>query len=275
MVPVVLGAAAGYAAAVGTLFALQDRLVFRAADTPPPARRLPPGTQRWQIEVARDTVIRGVHLRPRAGDGGAVMLGFGGNAANAQDLALFLHERLVEQHVVVFHYRGYAPSQGRPSEAALTGDALTIFDETAARLGGLPAVALGFSLGSGVAAHLAAERPVQGAVLVTPFDSVLEVARQRHWWAPVRPLLRHRFESHVKLRGKPVPVAVLAAERDEVVPPERTAALLRELPRTVFHRTFAGASHASLYDAADFTPTLRAAVAAVQQAATGGLASVA
>ncbi len=267
------GAAAGYAAAVGALYALQDRLVFPAHATPEPSRRLPTGAAHWQVEVARDVVVRGVHLRPAAGAGESVALGFGGNCHNAQDLAVFLHERLPAHHVVVFHYRGYAPSQGRASERALCEDAEILFDETLARLGGRPSVALGFSLGSGVAAHLAANRPLQGAVLVTPFDSVLAVGSKRYWWAPVRPLLRHRFDSQAKLRESAVPVAVLAAGRDRVVPPERTRELLAGLARPVFHRTFGAADHRSIYDEPDFDAALRAAVDSVQLAANGAYAA--
>lgn len=271
-VPVVWGAAAGYAAAVGALYALQDRLVFPAHATPAPSRLLPPGTSYWQLEVARDTVVRGVHLAPASGVGEAVALGFGGNCHNAQDLAAFLHERLPEHHVVVFHYRGYRPSQGRASERALCTDAEVVFDETVARLGQRPVVGLGFSLGSGVVAHLAATRPLQGAVLVTPFDSVLAVGRDRYWWAPVNQLLRHRFDSLGKLGASDVPVAMLAAGKDRVVPPERTRALLASLPRPVFHRTFGAADHRSIYDEPGFDAALRAAVDAVQSAANGALA---
>ncbi|MFW5680631.1 MAG: alpha/beta hydrolase [Pseudomonadota bacterium] len=267
MIPLIWGAAAGYTAAVGALYALQDRLVFPAHATPPPTRPLPAGASHWQIEVAPDTVVRGVHLRPRDGAAQGLVIGFGGNCHNARDLAVHLHECLPERHVVVFHYRGYAPSQGRASEAALCSDAEIVFDETVARLGNAPTVAMGFSLGSGVAAHLAASRPLAGAVLVTPFDSILEVGRQRYWWAPVQRLLKHRFDSRAKLGERSVPVAVLAAGADEVVPPDRTRALLTALARPVFYRSFAGASHRSLYEAPDFEASLRAAVDAVQAAA--------
>ncbi|TVQ30484.1 MAG: hypothetical protein EA356_15085 [Geminicoccaceae bacterium] len=273
MVNPVWGAAWGYAAAVGALYVLQDRLVFPVHATPAPSRPLPPGTSHWQIEVAPDTVIRGVHLRPRETTAAGTVLAFGGNCHNAQDLAAFLGERLPDRHVVVFHYRGYAPSQGKPSERAICEDAEIVFDETQARLGATPTVALGFSLGSGVAAHLAASRPLAGAVLVTPFDSVLNVGRQRYWWAPVKPLLKHRFDSHGKLRERAVPIAVLAAGRDEVVPPDRTRALMTALARPVFHRTFGDATHRSIYDEPDFPQALMAGVAAVQAAATGVVAA--
>jgi pimeloyl-ACP methyl ester carboxylesterase len=267
MIPLIWGAAVGYTAAVGALYALQDRLVFPAHATPPPAHPLPAGANHWQIEVARDTVVRGVHLRPRAAEAAGVVIGFGGNCHNARDLAVHLHDWLPDREVVVFHYRGYAPSQGRASEAALCADAEIIFDETVARLGARPTLAMGFSLGSGVAAHLAASRPLAGAVLVTPFDSILQVGRQRYWWAPVQRLLKHRFDSGTKLRERSVPVAVLAAGADEVVPPERTRALLAALAKPVFYRAFAGATHRSLYEAPDFEATLRAASDAVQAAA--------
>jgi hypothetical protein len=56
-----------------------------------------------------------------------VILGFGGNAWNADDLALYLHGLLPDTEVVAFHYRGYRPSTGRSSAAALLADAPVVF----------------------------------------------------------------------------------------------------------------------------------------------------
>ncbi len=58
-------------------------------------------------------------------------------------------------------------------------DALTVHDRVA-RLSGV--IAVGFSIGSGIAAHLAAERPLSGLVLVTAFDSLAELAHHHYAW---------------------------------------------------------------------------------------------
>jgi dienelactone hydrolase len=127
----------------------------------------------------------------------------------------------------------------------------------------LPVVAIGYSIGTGVAARLAGDGQVDGAVLVTPFDSVEAVAQGRYFFAPVPLLLKHKFRSDVALAGKDIPVAVIAAAQDQVIPPQRTAALLRHLARPVMVETVDGAGHASLYDLPVFDRHLVRAVTAV------------
>ena len=57
-----------------------------------------------------------------------LILGFGGNAWNGQDVAEYLHELFPDEDVVAFHYRGYAPSTGSPSAEALIADAPLVYD---------------------------------------------------------------------------------------------------------------------------------------------------
>src|SRR5690606_40801686 len=78
----------------------------------------------------------------------------------------------LDLNVVVFHYRGYGPSTGRPSEAAVLADALMIYDFMVERLEPARVYAIGISLGSAVAAYLSQQRRLAGVLLVTPFDSV-------------------------------------------------------------------------------------------------------
>ena len=82
------------------------------------------------------------------------MLGFGGNAWNAEVMALTLHMLFPHRDVVAPHYRGYAPSSGRPSAQALFSNSLAIFDHLRQTQASGPIIAIGFSIGSGVAAYL-------------------------------------------------------------------------------------------------------------------------
>jgi alpha-beta hydrolase superfamily lysophospholipase len=139
----------------------------------------------------------------------------------------------------VFHYRGYAPSTGVPGAKALNRDALLIHDEFARRQPGRRIVAVGFSIGSGVAAYLAAHRPLAGAILVTPFDDLARVAADHYPWLPVRLLFRHRMDSAAHLERSRVPVAIVAGGRDTLILPRRTDAL-RAVGRQPRLRSHAG-----------------------------------
>ena len=197
-----------------------------------------------------------------------LILGFGGNAWNAAAVAEYLHDLFPEAHVAAFHYRGYAPSGGAPGAEALQQDALLVHDFVKARLRPARTVAIGLSIGSGVAPFLAARRPLDGLILVTPFDSLGALAAGHYPWLPVRLLLRHRMEPAAELRGTRLPVAIIAGERDTLVRPARTEALRRAVPNLVLDRTIAGASHNDIYDRPEFRAAMREALAQV----TAGLA---
>jgi pimeloyl-ACP methyl ester carboxylesterase len=78
---------------------------------------------------------------------------------------------------------------------------------------------MGRSLGSGVAAMLAGARPVRGAILITPFDTLGAVAARHYSFMPVRLLLRHPFPSVDWARQAKAPALILAAEHDHIIPP--------------------------------------------------------
>lgn len=176
-----------------------------------------------------------------------LVLGFGGNAWNADALALFLRERHRQADIVAFHFRGYPPSDGAPSAEALLADALVVHDSVRDRFAPDRLVAVGFSLGSGVAAHLASRRPVDGLVLVSPFDSMAALGSGHYPWLPIRWLLRHRMTTAVYVGATAAPVALIAAGDDTLVPPERTAPVRAAARCLVFDRTIDRADHIDLY----------------------------
>lgn len=258
--------AGAYALLVLLLAVSQTALLFpRWAVGPVPA--LPAGAVPLRLDRPGGVTLHG-HLLPGNGDG-APIIAFGGNGWNAGDVALLLHRVLPDHPVAVFHYRGYAPSGGRPSAQALSEDALAIHDHledhTRSDAGwDRPPVVIGLSIGAGPAAHLATRRPVQGLILVTPFDSLTRLAQARFPWAPVGLLLRHRMEPAADLTDSDVSVAMIAAMRDEIIPAARTEALREALTQTepgiVFDQPLA-AGHNDLYGHPDFAGTLREAMA--------------
>jgi len=85
---------------------------------------------------------------------------------------------------------------------------------------------MGRSLGSGVAVQLAAERPVAQLVLVTAFDSLVNLAKEYFRWLPVGLLMRDRYDSVRRASRVNVPVLVVIAGEDEIVPERRSRALV-------------------------------------------------
>ena len=101
---------------------------------------------------------RDPHSAGPSGEGQTLVLGFGGNGWNGQDVAEYLHQLFPDDEVVAFHYRGYAPSTGSPSAEALIADAPLVYDFAVEALKPTRIIAVGFSIGSGIAAELAAKR---------------------------------------------------------------------------------------------------------------------
>lgn len=238
----------------------QDDVIF-PVHAVPEAGPLPRGAARMELRTADGETLHGVHIPPASGNSGprTLVLGFGGNAWNGEDVASYLHEIYPRAHVVTFHYRGYRPSTGRPSAKALLADAPLVLDAAVERVKPARTVVAGFSIGSGIAAGLAERKGVDGLILVTPFDSLKAVAASLYPWLPVGVLFSHEIDAAAALEGSAVPVAVLAAQRDEIIPPKRTDALRKRVPNLVFDRTIAGAGHNDVYHRSDFHQAMREA----------------
>jgi pimeloyl-ACP methyl ester carboxylesterase len=256
LVPVLL-----YAAVCAAVFFLQTSLIVPVSQVGP-AGTLPPGAERITLQTAGGERLAGLHVPPAAaGEGAApLILGFGGNAWNADSMAAYLHELYPQAEVVTFHYRGYPPSEGSPSADALRADALAIFDWAGRLFPGRPRIAVGFSIGSGVAAWLAAHRPLDGAILVTPFDSLAASGADHYPWLPIRLLFRHEMAAAEDLRGSRVPVAILAGQRDDLILPARTEALRRAVANLAYDHVVAGAGHNDIYQHEDFRMAMHEAL---------------
>jgi len=188
-------------------------------------------------------------------EGPDAVLYFGGNA---EDVAYSLPtmEQAFPGHALYLpRYRGYGGSTGRPSEAALFADALALFDRLAPQHGHITVV--GRSLGSAVAVYLASQRPVAGLVLITPFDSILSIARSQYPFLPVGRLLLDRYETVKYAPRVTAPTRIIAAEHDEIVPRRNTEALWRSFPEGLAElRVIAGAGHNSISRSTDFLGSL-------------------
>jgi hypothetical protein len=248
-----------YVALLVLVFAFQTRLLFPAGSVGA-AGPLPAGAERLSLDAAGGDRLHGVHLPPSKPASGTMILGFGGNGWNAETAALYLHGLFPEADVVAFHYRGYRPSTGSPSARALIEDAPLVYDLAVSKLRPARTVAVGLSVGSGVAAGLSARRPLDGLILVTPFDSMTKVASGQYPWLPVRLLFRHEFPAAGRLRGSRVPTAIIAAQRDTLIPAERTDGLRRSVGGLVFDRTIPGAGHNDIYERPEFRAAMHEAI---------------
>lgn len=196
-----------YAAACFVLFAMQRSMIYYPQ---PGAAERPDSTLTIPVHGA---TLR-VSVRARAGR--KALIYFGGNA---EDVSLSLptfSSEFPDRALFLLHYRGYGGSSGRPSEDAIQRDAVALFDRV--RLEYPDIAVVGRSLGSGVAVHLASRRSVSSLVLVTPYDSIQELAARQFPYFPIRWLLTDKFESWRYAPAIHAPALLLAAANDEVIP---------------------------------------------------------
>ena len=119
--------------------------------------------------------------------------------------------KLAGWSVALVNYRGFAPSTGTPSQAHAFADATLIYDTLAQRPDVDPnrIVAMGYSLGTGVAVHLAAQRPMAGTILVAPYDSQSLIGlKQSPIFAPLAGIMHRYFDSIARRAGHPQPPAL-------------------------------------------------------------------
>jgi uncharacterized protein len=265
-----LGMTALYAAVITGMYFAQTWLLFPTTFARAGQVQLPASAQRLDVRTPLGESLVGVRIPSLEGNakGAPTLLGFGGNAWNAEATAVTLHMLFPHRDIVALHYRGYAPSSGRPSAQALFSDSLAIYDHLQQAQASEPIIAIGFSIGSGVAAYLARHRSAAGLILVTPFDSLEALARDLYWWAPVGRLLRHRMPTIEFVRGSLVPTALITAERDAIVPARRSTPLRLAIRNLVFERTI-DAGHNDLYDRPAYAVAMREALAIVEAVSVG------
>ncbi len=250
-------------ALMGLLWTFQRQLVYHPDPSPVPAAA-------DVIAGARDLSLRtgdGLELGawfvpgpgPPAGKDMAVLVapGNGGNRLSRAAFAVELRSRGLA--VLLLDYRGYGGNPGSPTEDGVIADALAAV--AGLRDEGYPprrTIYFGESLGGGVVAALARERPPAGVVLRSPFTELADVGSHHYPWLPVRLLLRDRFPVLELVRSSDVPLTVVYGDRDPVVPSALSSQVASAAPRLAEELVLEGAGH---NDPVMFGPRVADAVA--------------
>lgn len=149
-----------------------------------------------------------------------VLLWCHGNAGNIID-RLDVLKPFAQRGIssLIFDYRGYGQSEGRPTERGLYQDALAAYALLRSR--GIPPeriVLYGQSLGAAVCSELALQRPAAGLILETPFTSIPDMARRYYGPLPAHLLLAARYDVLSRMPRIKVPLLVIHGDQDSIVP---------------------------------------------------------
>ncbi len=182
----------------------------------------PPGLdfKNAEFQSADGTRLHGWYVEHE--DPCAVILfchGNGANITNRADVLRILHD-LVGASVLIFDYRGYGRSEGKPDEPGVLADARAARAWLARReeIAETDIVLLGRSLGGAVAVDLAVGDGARGLILESTFSSIPDVAADIYPWLPVRWLVRTRLEVAGKIGGYRGPLLQSHGEADTIIP---------------------------------------------------------
>lgn len=222
-----------YLAACLMLFLFQRNLLYFPQ---PRAVQAPENTLELAVPEGRLVVT----VRPRPG--AQALLYFGGNGEDVSQNLEQLAGAFPDRALYLMHYPGYGGSSGEPSEALILRDAALLYAHIRDRHEQVAVV--GRSLGSGVAVQLASQRPVSRLVLITPYDSIENVAAGRFPWAPVRWLLKDRYRSAAVAGALRVPTLLMLAGNDQLIPRDSSERLATAFaPGVARLEVLAGAGH--------------------------------
>jgi pimeloyl-ACP methyl ester carboxylesterase len=191
----------------------------------------------------------GVELTAWRGDaspGKPTILYFHGNAGNLSDRAERFRQILASGFgLLAISYRGYPGSGGVASEKAIVSDAIESFDRLSSETQDI--VAYGESLGTGVAAFVAAQRPVRALVLEAPYTAALDIAAATYPWVPVGYLMRDPFLTRDIIGQVKAPILIVHGTADTVIPVEHGRRLfeLAEQPKQL--AIIEGGGHGDLW----------------------------
>ena len=228
----------------------QRRLVFNPCIVPEVDSPRSTGHRTRPVVLrARDgTRLCGWLLTPLVQGPRPAVMYFGGRSEEVSWVARDAGKLFPGMTVLAMNYRGYGQSHGTPDELLMIDDGCTLFDWLAA-LGQVDAARIavvGRSLGSGVAVQVAKERPVNSVVLITPYDSILAIAKRRFRVMPIEYMLRHRFESIKHAPSLKAPTYVLRAASDDVVPHSHTDQLVGKLATLAGDDTVPASDHMNI-----------------------------
>lgn len=215
------------------LYFRQEKILFRP-DLAPKSITLPTDARRVFIDELE------VGILDKRSD--TTIFYFGGNADNALQILTLLGN--LPYNIVAYNYPGYGNSKGEPSEKEIYNSAQKIYQ----KYHNIKNIIIGRSLGTAVAAFVAAKDHPLGVILITPFHSVEYLARLRYPIYPVSLILKHPFKEYLYIKQLKAPVFVILAQKDDITPPPSFEKLKPYIPNLQKIVTIPGSTHGDILD---------------------------
>ena len=232
----------GYVLLTVLLYLLQDKFIFFPQKG---INHRQAKFSQYETVIERDGIkLHGWFLQKEISREKPLIVYFGGNAEEVSG-NLMLLDYFDTDSFLFMNYRGFGESEGKPAESHLSEDALFILDYLIQekKIAASDIVLMGRSLGSGVATYVASRRKIRGLVLVTPFDSLTNVARKHYPIFPIGLLLKHKFASVDLAPDIKAPALFLMGNQDNIIPNQSSENLYNHWGGTKTLVTVDGADH--------------------------------
>lgn len=181
------------------------------------AYKMNDGNKTWGF-ISKDTSTEKLRL----------VIYFGGNAeevSHVMDKKKYFPNTIM----VMMNYRSFGLSKGIVSEKNMFSDALEIYDKLKLRndIDSENINIIGRSIGTGVATYLSSQRKVKSTILITPYESMIDVAQEKYPFVPIGALIKHPFKSNEYALAVNSPVLAIIAKNDVVIPKQHAYNLLK------------------------------------------------
>ncbi len=238
---ILMAVAALYLFLMAVMYFFQERLIFfpeklsenHSFTFPVPFEEV------WiQSEGVRLHSLRFTKPEPKG-----VILFFHGNAGSLDSWGgLYQDFQRFPYDLWILDYRGYGKSGGEiRSEAALHQDAQAFYAAARARYKGKELIIYGRSIGTGIAAKLAAEHPPKLLFLETPYYSFPKLVQSIYPFVPSF-LVKYKLETHRYVQNQDYPIHLFHGDQDALIPHD-CAKDLEAIASNITLHTIEGAGH--------------------------------
>ena len=222
-----------YVALVALMFLMQRNMMYMSGD-----QKLSPeladitGLEEISLKTADGLSLYGWHKKPLSPDHPTIVW-FHGNASHVRVTAERAKPYIRNGYgLLAAEYRGYAGNPGAPTEDGLYKDARAFIEWLKANgVAENDIIVYGESIGTGPAVQMATEyQRLRALVLESPFTSATDAAAFHYPFAPVKWLLKDRYENIAKITNIKSPLIVVYGDKDRIIPHAFGDKIFQEAP---------------------------------------------
>lgn len=245
-----------YALVSLSAFFFQEKLIFptqKLSDDAITVSTKIDGIEDIELNMKDGNKIRGWFVKNSISEKSNLLIYFG---ANAEEVSRIIPRMAKFQNwsVVLINYRGYGNSEGIPGEQTLFSDSLEIYDYFSNRedINKNNIILMGRSIGTGVATYLAEKRNTSAVILVSPYDSLGSVVKEKCPILPVNLILKHRFDSISRAPSIKSPLLIIVGTEDKLIPVWHSIRLGEAWGGKVSFEKITGEGHNSIDDGEEY-----------------------